>query len=184
MLQTRLDKFNNSWYQPGSSIKRLLWYFVNEWLFNVGWFPISSVKCAILRLFGAKIGRGVVIKPHVNIKYPWFLCIGDYSWIGESVWIDNLGQVDIGAHVCLSQGAMLLCGSHDYKKSAFDLLVKPITIEDGAWIGAQALVCPGVSVKTHAVLAAQSVATSDLEAYCIYQGNPAQKKRQREILNK
>lgn len=134
---------------------------------------MSSLRVLTLRLFGAKIGRGVVIKPGVSVKYPWMLEIGDYSWIGEDVWIDNLAQVTIGANCCISQGAMLLCGNHNYKLETFDLMVKSIIIEDGAWIGAQSTVCPGVMVKKEAVLAVGSIATSVLEASTIYQGNPA-----------
>ena len=178
MAQTRLDLYNNDWYQPGGgSVKRLLWYFVNLLVFNHGLFPVSGLKVSILRAFGARVGQGVVIKPTVNIKYPWKLTIGDHVWIGEEVWIDNLDQVTIGDHCCLSQGAMLLCGSHDYTDPRFGLITKPITLETGAWIGAKALVAPGITAKGHSVLSAYSVATRDLEAYTIYQGNPAEAKR-------
>lgn len=135
----------------------------------------------ILRSFGAKIGKGVVIKPMVNIKYPWKLKIGDYAWIGENVWIDNLGDVSIGPHACISQGALLLSGNHDFSKKSFDLIVKPIVIGNGAWIGAKSMVTQGTIVHDHAVLAVNSVASSDLEAYGIYRGNPAVKIKQRNI---
>ena len=144
--------------------------------------PISSVKVRLLRCFGAKIGKGVVIKPSVNIKYPWNLSIGDYTWIGENVWIDNLVQVTIGSDVCVSQGAMLLCGNHNYKKSTFDLMVGKIVLEDGCWVGAQSVVCPGVTLHSHAVLGVASVANKNLDAYTIYQGNPAHMVRKRIIV--
>lgn len=176
-----LSKFNNAWYKPGCFLRRLLWFIKGRILLNT-YLPWPMwVKRFTLRFFGAKLGRGVVIKPKVNIKYPWFLEVGDYVWIGERVWIDNLGKVTIGSHVALSQGAMLLCGNHDYKKESFDLIVGPITIEDGAWIGAKAVVCPGVRVGTHAILTVGSVATKDLEPYGIYQGNPAVKVRERKL---
>ena len=178
---TDLSKFNNDWYNPGSSIKRGLWYITNILFFLNPWFPISSIKCSILRLFGAKIARGVVIKPRVNIKYPWKLSIGENTWIGEGCWIDNLGEVKIGANACLSQGSMLLCGNHDYKKERFDLMVGAITLEDGVWIGAHAIVCPGVTCRSHSVLSVKSVAVKELEAFTIYQGNPAVKVRERII---
>lgn len=136
----------------------------------------------MLKWFGARVGKGVVIKPGVNIKYPWRLSIGDYSWIGERSWIDNLGHVSIGAHCCLSQGSMLLCGNHDYKKPTFDLLIQPINLEDGVWIGAKAIVTPGVTCRSHSVLAVNSVAIGNLEAYSIYQGNPATLVRKRDIV--
>jgi putative colanic acid biosynthesis acetyltransferase WcaF len=180
MKETDLSSYNNSWYNPGAGkIKILLWYFVNVLFFINPLNPLSGLKVFILRLFGAKIGKGVIIKPNLNIKYPWFLEIGDYSWIGERVWIDNLAPVKIGKNCCLSQGAMLLCGNHNYKKPSFDLIVKGITLEDGAWVGAMSVVCPGVTIKTHAILTVQSVATETLEPFMMYKGNPAVKIRER-----
>jgi putative colanic acid biosynthesis acetyltransferase WcaF len=181
MNQTQLSSFNNSWYKPGNKIKRASWFIINACILQSNWMPLSSVRKFFLRLFGAKIGRGVVIKPRVNIKYPWKLEIGDYTWIGEGVWIDNLGLVKIGANVCVSQGALLLCGNHHYKKSTFDLIVGSITLEDGVWIGAKSTVCPGVICRSHALLTVGSIATHNLEAYTIYQGNPAQPVKKRVI---
>lgn len=146
--------------------------------------PFSGLKVILLRLFGAKVGKGVVIKPNINIKYPWLLEIGDYTWIGERAWIDNLAQVKIGKNCCISQGAMLLCGNHNYKKPTFDLIVKPITLEDGAWVGALSVVCPGVTIKSHAILTVQSVAAETLEPFALYKGNPAVRIRERVISDK
>lgn len=116
MKKVHLNQFENNWYKPASKIKIILWYFINIFLFKT-MLPIpSSIKLKLLRIFGATVGNDVVIKPNVNIKYPWFLTIGNDCWIGEDVWIDNLKQVTIGDNVCLSQGSYLLTGSHDYKK--------------------------------------------------------------------
>lgn len=181
-VKTDLSKFNNSWYKPGAStLKIVLWYFTNLLFFKSGLLPINGLKVFLLRLFGAKIGNGVVIKPIVNIKYPWKLRIGDYCWIGENVWIDNLAFVSLGDHVCLSQGSFLLTGNHNFKKATFDLMHGEIILEDGVWIGAKATVTPGVNCYSHSVLSVNSVATKDLEAYTIYQGNPAQKIKERII---
>lgn len=178
-----LSQFNNEWYNHGaSSLKRAIWYFVNVLFFINPLNPVSRLKIFLLRIFGAKIGKGVVIKPGVNIKHPWFLSIDNYVWIGENVWIDNLAPVIIGSNVSISQGALLLTGSHNYKNIAFDLLVKSIYIEEGAWIGAKSIVCPGVTCHSHSILTVGSVATKDLEAYFIYQGIPAEKKRERVIV--
>ncbi len=176
-----LSRFNNGWYKSGGIGRRVLWFVVGRVLVNTYMPWPMCLKRLMLRCFGAKLGRGVVIKPKVNIKYPWFLKVGDNSWIGEGVWIDDLGKVTIGSNVALSQGALLLCGNHDYKKESFDLIVGDITIEEGAWIGAQAVVCPGVTVRSHAILSVGSVATKELDAYGIYQGNPASKIRERVI---
>jgi putative colanic acid biosynthesis acetyltransferase WcaF len=179
-FKTKLNHFNNQWYKPGGNpFLRGIWFCTNIFFFKSSFFANSSFKCFLLRAFGARIGKGVVIKPTVNIKYPWRLTVGDYSWIGEGVWIDNLDQVYIGANVCISQGALLLCGNHNYRNVTFDLVINPITIEDGAWIGAKTIVCPGVCCKSHSVLCVGSVATKDLEAYSVYQGNPAIKVKDR-----
>lgn len=184
MSTTDLSNYNNNWYPPtigAPAWKRLLWYYTSLVFFESAWLPLSSFKCALLKAFGATIGKGVVIKPRVQIKYPWLLTVGDFSWIGEGVWIDNLTTVQIGAHACLSQGAYLLTGNHNYSKPAFDLMVAPILLEEGVWIGAKAIVCPGITCFSHSVLTAGSIATRNLEAYTIYQGNPALAIKKRTI---
>ncbi|SDS14481.1 WcaF family extracellular polysaccharide biosynthesis acetyltransferase [Winogradskyella sediminis] len=180
-MKTDLSTYNNSWYQPGGKVKRLLWYYISWLCFEGGWNISSTLKVFLLKCFGAQIGRGVVIKPKVTIKYPWRLIIKDHCWIGESVWIDNLDMVTIESHVCISQGALLLCGNHNYKSPSFDLMVAPIYLKEGSWVGAKASVAPGVTLQSHAVLTMGSVATSNLDAYGIYSGNPAIKVKTRTI---
>lgn len=180
-LKTDLLKFDNSWYNPGGLFKRFLWYVINICFFMNPLFSSSSLKILLLRLFGAKIGIGVIIKPSVNIKYPWNLKVGNNVWIGERVWIDNLGEVMIEDNACISQGALILSGNHNYKKQSFDLIVKDILIEEGVWIGAKSIVCQGVTCRSHSVLTLGSVAAKDLDPYSIYQGNPAVKIRDRII---
>ena len=108
MSNTDLSSFDNSWYNPGAGkFKRLFWYLINTLFFQSNALLPYSVKASMLRSFGAKVGIGVVIKPRVNIKYPWNLEIGDHAWIGERVWIDSLDKVTIGANACISQGALI-----------------------------------------------------------------------------
>ena len=181
-LVTDLSKYNNQWFKPGkNAFVRLIWYFVNTLFFINSLNGSSRLKIILLRMFGAKIGKGVVIKPGINIKYPWNLIIGDYTWVGERVWIDNLDNVTIGSNCCLSQGAVLLSGNHNYKKSTFDLMVLPIIIEDGVWIGADSMVTGGSICKNHSVLCVKSVASGNLESYSIYRNNPAIKIKDRII---
>ncbi len=181
MNQTDLNKFDNSSYDPGAGfIKRGLWFILGSWFFHYN-NPFNGTKVFLLKLFGAVIGKNVIIKPRVNIKYPWRLTIGNNTWIGENVWIDNLDDVDIGNNVCISQGAFLLCGNHNYANHTFDLMTGKIKLEDGVWIGAKAIVCPGITCHSHSVLTVGSIATSNLEHYSIYQGNPAKKVKERVI---
>ena len=181
-----MTQVNNALYKTNltigaNKIKQICWYFINAIIFNTSFFPVSALKIVLLKIFGAKLGLGVVIKPNVNIKYPWKLTIGHYTWIGEGVWIDNLDIVTIGSSVCISQNAFLLTGNHDFKKQTFNLITSPIIIEDGVWIGAAAIVCPGVTCGSHAVLSVAAVATKNLDPYFIYKGNPATKTIERII---
>jgi putative colanic acid biosynthesis acetyltransferase WcaF len=176
-----LSLYTNRWYSPGPLWKRVAWFIVNAIVFRNPISCSSTVKRVILRAFGAQVGRGVVIKPSVNIKYPWFLTIGDHSWVGEGCWIDNLGTVKIGKSACLSQRSMLLCGNHNYKKRSFDLIIGDVVIGDGAWVGAGCVVTAGVTVGDHAVLAVGSVASSNLSPMSVYRGNPAVFIRARQL---
>ncbi|MBI2968338.1 MAG: colanic acid biosynthesis acetyltransferase WcaF [Bacteroidetes bacterium] len=181
MVQTDLSRYDNSWFDRGAGkLKWFCWLIVSACFVN-SLFPYSGLKIFLLRLFGAEIGKKVVVKPSVNIKFPWKLHIGDFSWIGERAWIDNLAHVNIGKHCCISQGAVLLTGNHDFSRQTFDLITRGIILEDGVWIGAGAMVCPGVVCKTHSVLSAGSVTSADLEGYSVYRGNPAIKIRDRII---
>jgi putative colanic acid biosynthesis acetyltransferase WcaF len=173
-MKTDLSKYNNQWYNPGGGvIKRSMWFIINALFFTNPLNPSSSIKVLLLKWFGAKIGARVVIKPGVNIKYPWKLTIGNNTWIGERVWIDNLDQVTIGENCCLSQEALLLCGNHHYGRTTFDLMITPIILEDGVWIGARSLLTGGVTCFSHSVLTAYSMTSKDLLAYTIYGGSPA-----------
>ena len=175
----RLDQFDSSAFDRGRPrLVEALWLLVQA-LFVSSWIPGSAHRVALLRLFGARIGKGVMVKPGARIKFPWRLEVGDFSWIGEDAWIDNLATVTIGRNCCISQGAYLCTGSHDWSRTTFDLVLKPITIEDEAWIAAAGVVGPGVIVGRRAVLTLGSVAVSALRAGWIHSGHPAQAVRQR-----
>ncbi|MDR2425376.1 MAG: WcaF family extracellular polysaccharide biosynthesis acetyltransferase [Prevotellaceae bacterium] len=182
MKTVYLLSFNpNDFSKGANSLKQMLWYFVNAFFVRASWNPFMSVKVGLLKMFGAKIGKGLIIKNNVTIKFPWKLTVGNHVWLGENCWIDNLEQVVIGNNVCISQGALLLTGNHDYSVSSFDYRNAPIVLEDGVWIGAKSTVCSGVTCFSHSILTVGSVATKNMEAYTIYQGNPAISIRKREI---
>jgi len=182
MEKVQLAKFSNKQYAPAGLFRKIFWYTVSILIFRSPFVVCPYFfKATILRLFGARVGEGLIIKPCVNIRYPWFLEIGDNVWLGEGVLIDNFSKIKIGNNVCLSQGAALIGAGHDYKKDTFDLLLYQIIIEDGVWIAARAIVCGNVKCASHAVLTVGSVATHNLEPYKVYQGNPAVVKRERTV---
>ena len=181
-MSVDLSKYSSRNFDRGASkIREALWLVVSLVLFRLCPFSLSAVKRSVLRCFGAKVGRNVTIKPQVKITFPWKLSIGDYVWLGEECWLLNLEHITIGNHVCISQRAFLCTGNHNHKRTTFDLITKPVILEDGSWIGAGAWVGPGVKVSSHSVLSAGSVATRDLLPYGIYQGNPAVFRKHREI---
>jgi putative colanic acid biosynthesis acetyltransferase WcaF len=150
-----LSQYRVTGYSPGRSrLVQVLWYLCSALVFQSAWFPLSAVKVWLLRLFGASIGRGVVIKPRVQIKFPWRLKVGDFVWIGESVWIDNLAVVSIGSHVCVSQGVYLCTGSHAFRRPGFDLITKEIQIHDRVWVCAMSVLLPGTRIGSDSLVAA------------------------------
>jgi len=151
----------------------LIWYLV-KCVFFLSPLPWpSSLRCALLRAFGARVGAGVYLKPRINIHLPWKLSLGDHSWVGEEASIVNFAPVSVGAQCCISQRAFLCSGSHDYRSESMRYRHAPIVLMDGVWIAAQAFVGPGVTVATDAVVTAGSVVTRDLPAAMVSSGNPA-----------
>jgi putative colanic acid biosynthesis acetyltransferase WcaF len=159
----------------------MLWLFTNALFLQTSSNPSSKLKVLLLRLFGARIGHGVVLKPAINVKYPWNLEIGDHSWIGEAVWLDSLAPITIGSNVCVSQGVFLCTGNHDWGDPSFGLIIQPIKIEDGAWVGARAMILPGVTVGFHSIVSAGAVISKNTDPYLIYSGNPAVAVSHREL---
>ena len=174
-----MTRIRNDLFDPRKGLDRgrpawveAVWY-VLKCLFFLSPLPWpSSFKCALLRLFGATIGRGVYLKPRLNVHFPWKLRIGDHAWVGEEVFILNFEPVAIGAHCCISQRAFLCTGNHDYRAAEMPFRNRPITVEDGAWVGAQSFVGPGVTIGTEAVITAGSVVTRNQPARMVCGGNP------------
>jgi putative colanic acid biosynthesis acetyltransferase WcaF len=153
--------------------KEILWVLV-KWMFFQGAFPWPSpLRVFWLRLFGAAVGTGVVIRSRVNITFPWRLRIGDNVWIGEEAFILSLAPVTIESSVCISQRAFLCTGSHDYTKSSFDLKTAPITLRHGSWIAAQAFIGPGVEVGEGTTIGAGAVLMESASPRVLMRGNPA-----------
>lgn len=158
-----------------------LWWVVQDTLFALSPQFMYGWRRWLLRLFGAKVGKGVLLRPSVKITYPWKLTIGDYSWIGDFSELYTLGPIQIGQNAVVSQHAYLCTGSHDFRVIGFDIFAKPIVVEDEAWVAAGAFVHPGVTIGQGSVVGARAVVTADTEPLGIYVGDPARKVGQRGL---
>jgi putative colanic acid biosynthesis acetyltransferase WcaF len=165
--------------RPGWYVQ--LWWIVQATLF--GWSPqiLYGWRRFLLRLFGAKIGKGVIIRPTVQVTYPWKLSIGDYSWVGDYATLYTLGEIEIGDNACISQHCYLAAAGHDYTKPTFDMLDRKIVIEPEAWLATRVFVAPGLRVGRGAVVGACSVVLEDLPPMMICAGNPAKPLRPRPV---
>lgn len=177
-----LRSFSTRSFDRGAAAwKEGAWVCVSWFLFQNVPLKLSWLKCQVLRLFGAQIGRGIIFKPNIKITFPWKLTIEDHVWLGEECWLLNLAPIILKEHSCISQRAFLCTGNHDYTSARFDLLTQPISVGQGAWVGAGVFIAPGVNVGAHAVLCAGSVATRDVPANMVCRGNPALPLRRRNI---
>lgn len=176
----QLKKYRTEFDRGAPRIVEALWYLLEGGLLS-SIVPGSAWRAALLRLFGARIGKGVVLKPRLRVKFPWRLSIGDHVWLGEAVWIDNLAQVSVGHDSCISQGAYLCTGNHDWRKEGFDLRVSPIEIGDHCWVGAMAKLGPGCVVESGTVVSLGSVVSGRLQAWGIYSGAPASRISERSV---
>ncbi len=178
----QLNQYTLDTYTPGAPYwKQLLWYFIGDPLVRSYWLPVSAFKVWLLRCFEAQIGQQVRIKPGVRVKFPWRLTVGDYVWLGENVWIDNVAPVTMESHICISQNVYLCTGNHDWSHPDFKLTPNSIYIEAESWIAANAVVGPGVTIGRGAVLCLGSVTGRSLKPMTIYAGNPAQPIKERII---
>lgn len=164
----KLALFSSRDFDRGATrAKEAAWLILSGVLVE-SWLPGSGWRCWLLRIFGAVIGTRVTIKPRVRVKFPWRLSVEDDVWIGEAVWIDNLGTVSIGRDVCISQGAYLCTGSHDWCTTTFDLIVRPIVVASHAWIGAMARLAPGTYVGEGAVVGMGAMVSGNLAPYHVF----------------
>jgi putative colanic acid biosynthesis acetyltransferase WcaF len=161
-------------FQRGASpLKEAVWWIVRALFFQTPFPWPSSLRVTLLRLFGATIGQGVIIRAGVNITFPWRFTAGDHIWLGDEVLILTLAPVVIESNCCISQRAFLCTGSHDFSSPAFSLKTAPITIRQGSWIAAAAFIAPGVTIGPESMVAAGSVVLADVPPKVIVRGNPA-----------
>jgi putative colanic acid biosynthesis acetyltransferase WcaF len=170
----KLEMFDNSDFDRGApGWKRGLWVIIRCVFFQNPCPWGSAFRAALLRAFGAKVGKGVGIGSNVNISFPWRLVVGDHVWIGDDVGILSLAQVTIESNVCVARRSFLCTGSHDLRREDFKLKVAPILIRTESWIAIGSLILPGVTIGEGAVVSAGSVVLQDVPANCLVRGNPA-----------
>lgn len=157
-----LSGFTGAGYSRGGpALKQVAW-LATSGLFTSHWWCPPRVRAQVLRLFGAKLGDNVLIRHRVRIHWPWKLSVGTNSWIGEGTWILNLEPVTIGANSCISQDVFLCTGSHDHRSATFEFDNAPISIGDGAWVAAKAVVLRGVTIGDNATVGAAALVVSDV----------------------
>jgi len=160
-----------------------LWWLVQSTLFAMSPQFMFGWRRFLLRLFGAKVGSGVLIRPSVRVTYPWKVLIGDRSWIGDNVVLYSLGEIEIGSDVVISQKSYLCVATHDHTRPSFDMIEKKITVEDQAWLATDVFVAPGVTIGRGALIGARSSVFSDMPAGMICFGSPARAVRARNSEN-
>ncbi|MGA9378433.1 MAG: hormogonium polysaccharide biosynthesis acetyltransferase HpsU [Phormidium sp.] len=163
--QSNFDRGRSGWVI-------LLWWLVQAIAFPLTPHQLHAPRNALLRLFGAKIGKGVVIRPTARFTYPWKVEIGDYSWIGDDVVLYSLDYIRIGSHSVISQECYLCTGSHNFEDSAFSLVTAPITIGNGVWVATDSLVGPGVEIGANTIVGARSSVFRTLPAGQVCWGSP------------
>lgn len=177
-----LRQYDQSWYDPG----RPRWMILLWWLVQAIAFPITlhshnASRRALLKLFGAKVGKGVIIRPTARFTYPWNVEIGDYSWVGDDVVFYSLDKIRVGCHCVISQESYLCTGSHDTSDPAFGLVIGPITIENGVWVATDCFVGLGVRIGANTLVGARSGVFSDLPPQHICLGTPCRPKQMRTV---
>lgn len=160
------------------------WFVQLWWLFQSTLFGLSPQfmygwRRWLLRLFGAKVGENVLIRPTVRITYPWKLTIGEYSWVGDNAVLYSLGDINIGKHVVISQKSYLCAASHDYTKLSFDIFALKLTIEDQVWLAADVYIAPGIRIGRGCLVGARSSVFSDMPSGMICMGSPAKPIKER-----
>ena len=160
-------------FRGKNAITIQIWWLTQATLFKLSPQFLYGWRRFLLRLFGAKIGKGVIVRPTVIITYPWKVNIGDYSWIGDGVTLYSLGEIEIGKNTVISQKSYLCTGSHDYSISNFPIYAKKITIADECWLATDVYIAPGITIGKGTVVGVRSSVFNNLEGRKVYFGTPA-----------
>jgi len=177
------DTFTGASFSVGNRLARVGWGLVQATLFHWSPRPLHSWRSCLLRLFGAKVGRGVHVYPGARIWAPWNIEIGDETGVADGAILYSQGKITLGRRVVVSQGVHLCTGTHDYERRGYPLITKPITVRDAVWIAAEAFVHPGVTIGEGSVIGARSVVTKDIPAWMVCAGFPCKPLKERRFNN-
>lgn len=170
----QLDNWDESGFNYGCPKPIVaLWFFLQATLFRFSPCPLYGFRCCLLRLFGCKVGKGAVIRPRARFHYPWRIEIGEYTSIGDDVWLYSIAPIKIGNHSVISQKSFLCTASHDYHDPHFKTTAEPIVVGDGVWIAADVFVGPGVVIGNNSIIGARSSVFSDMPPDMVCHGSPA-----------
>jgi putative colanic acid biosynthesis acetyltransferase WcaF len=169
-----LEKFNlPKNFRGRNAFTVQLWRTIYVVLFRNSPQFMYAWRRFLLRSFGAKIGRKVIIRPTCEITYPWKVEIGDYSWIGDEVVLYSLGNIKIGSNTVISQRSYICTGSHDYETIDFKIFSKDIIIHNSCWLATDVFIAPGVEITNEVIIGARSSVYKNLTEKGLYKGNPA-----------
>ncbi len=156
-----------------------LWQVIQVTLFAMSPQFFYGWRRMLLRMFGAKVGKGVLIRPSVTITFPWKVSFDEHAWVGDDVVLYSIAEIHIGDHAVISQRSYLCTASHDYRKPTFDTVIAPILVENAVWIATDVFIAPGVQLGKGCVVGARSSVFSDLPESMICVGSPAKAIRKR-----
>lgn len=180
-MQTHPIRAARAPYPKWTYPARALWLAIEATVWRLAWKKIWFLRPAILRCFGTRVPFRTLISESVRVQFPWHLSIGEHVAIGPGVTFYNLGGIEIGSRVVISQDAYLCGGTHDYTAHDYPLMRLPIVIEDDVWIAAGAFIGPGVRIGRGAVVGARAVVTKDVPAWKVVAGNPARIVKERVV---
>lgn len=178
----RLDRADRSGFDYGRPAWVVfLWFLVQGTLFRFSPLLCHGFRRWLLRLFGCRVGTGVIVRPRARLHYPWRIEIGDYAAIGDDAWLYSIAPIRIGSHSVISQKCFLCTASHDYTDPFFRTTSAPITVGHGVWLAADVFVAPGVSIGDNAVIGARSGIFENMPAGMLCYGHPCQPVRTRPL---
>lgn len=180
-MQNKKDTYKEASFSLSNRIYRALWGAVYQIFFRFSPRPVHAYRAAILRLFGAKVGKGVHVYPGVKIWAPWNLELGAECGVASGAELYSQGKITIGYRAIVSQGTYICTGTHDYTKAGHPLYTQPIVIGDRAWVAAECFIHPGVTIGEGAVIGARSVVTKDMPAWMVCAGHPCRPLKERII---